>query len=209
MVLAAASIRRTFALPGTEVDTFGSMASSRGTTLGPSTSATQAPTPSNLSASTSRANNIPIPAADRPQAQPIATATSNGDMINDNGFLGAATGEVGIDRSVDEIGEERAPIASTVEEREWWDNGEPVTKAQREKVLALESDYEKSKEMNKIQNLRLVEQLGLEKGFKDLFRSRNKARKALSDSDGYGDDDDDDEDLSGAVDPVSPRLTRR
>lgn len=130
-------------------------------------------------------------------------------MLNDDGFLGAATGEVGIDRSVDEIGEERAPIASTVEEREWWDNGEPVTKAQREKVLALESDYEKSKEMNKIQNLRLVEQLGLEKGFKDLFRSRNKARKALSDSDGYGDDDDDDEDLSGAVDPVSPRLTRR
>jgi hypothetical protein len=52
-----------------------------------------------------------------------------------------------------------------------WDNGEVLTPEQRKKIMAMASNYERSKAMNTIRNTRLIEELGV----------RNEARKLFED----------------------------
>lgn len=123
-----------------------------------------------------------------------------------------AAHEVEMHVLADETGDEQAPIASDPQMRKSWDNGELVNQAQRHKVLALGSDYEKAKEMNIIRNLRLVREMGLRRGFEDLLRGNSngsgagKSSGPPSESDDY-DDDDDDSSISAAEN--TPRVTRR
>lgn len=201
-----------FAMPGTEVEPFGSTALSR-VAVDPPTHTTQSPAARNPSRSASTSvnpDNPPIVAAGRPRPRPVATAAST---LNTSIM---ATQEGEMNRLAGETSDGRAPLASNLEERELWDNGEPVTQAEREKVLGLGSDYEKSREMNIIRNLRLMDDLGLSQGFAELLRGHKgkevgKPSDPPSDFGDFGDYEDDDDDDGKSVIAVNTtsRVTRR
>ena len=56
-----------------------------------------------------------------------------------------------------------------------WDNGEPLTKEQRKKIMSLKSNYERSKAMNKMCNERMMRELDLKEG--TLVGSKNYSTK--------------------------------
>jgi hypothetical protein len=197
-------------MPGTEVEPFGSTASSRAATIDPPTRTTQGFTARNSSrsASTSVVHANPAnPAAERQQPQPVVTAASTPNTSV------MATQEGEMNHLAGETNGERAPIASNLEERELWDNGEPVTQAEREKVLGLGSDYEKSREMNIIRNSRLMDDLGLSQDFADLFKGHKgeevgKSSGPPSDFGDFSDYEGDDDDKSIIAVDTTPRVTR-
>jgi hypothetical protein len=62
-----------------------------------------------------------------------------------------------------------------------WDNGEVLTPEQRKKIMAMGSNYERSKAMNMIRNARLIEELGVQNEAQKLFKGgRVEQTKALS-----------------------------
>jgi hypothetical protein len=63
-----------------------------------------------------------------------------------------------------------------VDNHQDWDNGEPLTSDQRKEILALRSNYERSRAMNKLRNARLLKELDL----------KNEARKTLAGSGSKG-----------------------
>ena len=68
--------------------------------------------------------------------------------------------------------------APPVDEYANWDNGEPLTQEERQAVLRLKSNYERSREMNKRRNRRIQMELGL-LDMDDIFKP--KAKKHVTD----------------------------
>lgn len=68
-----------------------------------------------------------------------------------------------------------------------WDNGKPLTKQQRKNIMSLKSNYERSREMNKIRNQRKLRELDLKGGvaqalggLKDCSTTRKSTSTASS-----------------------------
>lgn len=130
----------------------------------------------------------------------------------DETFSDMAADGVEADFSMGEMHKEWAPLVSDPDEREPWDNGESVTNAQQQKVLALCSDYEKEKEMNIIQNSRYLAELGLTEGSGILLAGPSKGRevqKLSADPPSDSDDYDDDYGWSLPAFETIPRVMRR
>jgi hypothetical protein len=66
------------------------------------------------------------------------------------------------------------PQVNVINSHQDWDNGEPLTSDQRKEILALGSDYERSRAMNKLRNARLLKELDL----------KNEVGRALTGSEG-------------------------
>lgn len=66
-------------------------------------------------------------------------------------------------------------IASPIDEFTKWDNGEPLTPAERTSIMALNSNYERSREMNIRRNRRIQRELGI--GVGDVIDAKAKADK--------------------------------
>lgn len=69
-------------------------------------------------------------------------------------------------------------------------------------------DYEKTKEMNIIWNLRLIDEMGLRQGFEDLLGSNGSGAGKLSGSPSESGDYEDDDNSFAMVDNTL-RVTRR
>lgn len=69
--------------------------------------------------------------------------------------------------------EKPKPPAPAVDEYANWDNGEPLTQEERQAILRLKSNYEKSREMNKRRNRRIQIELGL-LDVDDIFKPKAK-----------------------------------
>jgi hypothetical protein len=66
------------------------------------------------------------------------------------------------------------PQVNVINSHQDWDNGEPLTSDQHKEILALGSDYERSRAMNKLRNARLLKELDL----------KNEVGRALTSSEG-------------------------
>lgn len=66
-------------------------------------------------------------------------------------------------------------VASDPEKRKWYDNGEPISSAQRQKIDSLGSEYEKERAFNMIRNQRLLCELDLVEDVSGLFNPQRNS----------------------------------
>ena len=59
-----------------------------------------------------------------------------------------------------------------------WDNGEPLSPEGKKRILNMKSDYERAQAMNKRRNQRMLRELEVKDGLRNLFEMKNDQRKA-------------------------------
>ena len=75
------------------------------------------------------------------------------------------------------------PQVDVINNHHDWDNGEPLNPDQRKEILALRSDYEKSRAMNKIRNARVLKELYLKNAVGEALAGSEGGKTSTGSSD--------------------------
>jgi hypothetical protein len=176
-LLSAPDVRKAWALPSPKVDK----------TLVDSSDSLRAPTV-NPQPGPSKGKGTTVNRAKNSRDNAAASHTESSDDVETFNLDGAGSDLE--DETEDETETEtETPSTSKkpdviIDLHEDWDNGEGLTPEQRKKIMAMRSNYERSKAMNMIRNTRLIGELGIQNEAQKLFEGgRVEQTKASSSTD--------------------------